>query len=256
MTGDSRAVTAPSLPGDGAVAALFGERADLAARFVLHLSTTAVERGLIGPREVPRLWERHVLNCAAVGSLLADGERCVDVGSGAGLPGIALAIARPDLSVTLVEPLQRRVTWLEEVLGDLRLERVVVVRARAEDLHAGGVRYDVALARAVAPLERLASWCLPLVRPGGRLLAVKGRSAAEELAAASQALDALGARERRIVECGGGVLAEPTTVVVVEAGERPQSAQSSSPAGARRGARGVGARGNAGRRTAGPRRRH
>ena len=219
MTGDGRTTTAPPAPSGGAVVTLFGERALLAARFAEHLATTGVERGLIGPREVPRLWDRHVLNCAVVAPLLGHGDRCVDVGSGAGLPGLALAIARPDVDITLVEPLQRRVLWLEEVVADLGLTRVEVVRARAEELHASGPRFEVATARAVAALDKLAGWCLPLVVPGGRLLALKGRSAAEELAAASGALDRLGARGRSIVECGAGVVEEPTTVVVVEAGE-------------------------------------
>lgn len=219
MTGEGRTTTAPPAPSGGAVVALFGDRAELAERFATHLATSGVERGLIGPREVPRLWERHVLNCAAVAELLLPEERCVDVGSGAGLPGIALAIARPDVTVTLVEPLQRRVVWLEEVVADLGLETVEVVRARAEELHAAGPRFDVATARAVAALDKLAGWCLPLVVPGGRLLALKGRSAAEELEAAAGALTRLGAGTRTIVECGVGVLEEPTTVVVVEAGD-------------------------------------
>lgn len=258
MTGDSRATTAPPAPRGGAVAALFGERVELAERFVAHLATSAVERGLVGPREVPRLWERHVLNCAVVGELLEPGRRCVDVGSGAGLPGIAVAIARPDVTVTLVEPLQRRVIWLHEVVTDLGLDGVEVVRARAEELHAKGPVFDVAIARAVAPLDRLASWCLPLVVPGGRLLALKGRSAQEEVDAAAELLDRLGAGERRIVDCGVGVLDEPTRVVVVEAGEAPDAGagtragrrapRSPRPAGGRRGAGGRGRRGGSGGR--------
>ena len=221
MTGDDRTTTAPPAPSGGAVVALFGERAPLAERFAAHLATSGVERGLIGPREVPRLWDRHILNCAVVGSLLAPGERCVDVGSGAGLPGLALAIVRADVAITLVEPLQRRVVWLEEVVEDLGLGNVEVVRARAEELHGAGPRFDVATARAVAALDKLAGWCLPLVVPGGRLLALKGRSAAAELEAAGAVLDRLAARGRSIVECGSAVVEEPTTVVVVEAGEVP-----------------------------------
>jgi 16S rRNA (guanine527-N7)-methyltransferase len=218
MTGDSRATAAPPADSGGAVAALFGDRAELAVRYAEHLGTSGVERGLIGPHEVPRLWDRHLLNCAAVGEWLTADLECVDVGSGAGLPGIVLAIARPNLTMTLVEPLARRVTWLEEVVGDLGLVNVEVVRSRAEDLHAGGGRFDVALARAVAPLERLAGWCVPLLRPGGRLLAIKGRSAEVELEQADDVLRRLGAVRSEVTSCGGDVLAEPTTVIVVEMG--------------------------------------
>ena len=209
--------TAPPDEPAGAVAALFGGRAELARGFFGHLSTTAVARGLIGPREVPRLWERHLLNCAAVAELVPAGASLVDVGSGAGLPGIAIAIARADVSVTLVEPLQRRVTWLEEVVADLGLENVTVCRARAEEVR-GVLAADVATARAVAALPVLAGWCLPLVRPGGRLLAVKGRTASEELTASIDDLTRLGATGWEIRTCGEAALAEPTTVVCVTAG--------------------------------------
>src|SRR5205085_5221194 len=138
-----------------------GDRVDLARAFAAHLADTGVSRGLLGPREVPRLWSRHVLNCAAVAPLVPAGAQLVDVGSGAGLPGVVLALARPDLHVTLVEPLLRRVTWLEEVTKDLDLGNVTVVRARAEDLPKEWA--DVATARAVAPLVKLSAWCLPLV---------------------------------------------------------------------------------------------
>jgi len=143
-----------------------------------------VERGLVGPREADRLWDRHLLNSAVMAPLLRVGERVVDVGSGAGLPGIPLALIRPDCTFILLEPLARRVAFLAEVVADLGLgDRVEVVRGRAEE-HArthGGV-YDVAVARAVAPLDRLAAWCLPLLRTGGRLLALKGDRADAEAA--------------------------------------------------------------------------
>jgi 16S rRNA (guanine527-N7)-methyltransferase len=210
-------VAAPPVEPAGAVAALFGERSEVARRFCTHLATSAVARGLIGPREVPRLWERHLLNCAAVAERLAVGTTVVDVGSGAGLPGLALAIARPDLHVLLVEPLQRRVTWLEEVIADLGLSSVDVARARAEELWPT-VSADVVTARAVAALPVLARLCLPLVRPGGRFVAVKGRSAGEELEAAVPELLALGAVGWEVRTCGAEVLAEPTTVVEVTAG--------------------------------------
>lgn len=199
------------------VRALFGDRAPLAEAFAGHLATTAVARGLIGPRELPRLWSRHILNCAALAPLMPPDGTVVDVGSGAGLPGIAIAIARPDVRVTLVEPLLRRVTWLDEVVSALGLGNVDVLRARAEEL--SGMRAEVATARAVAPLERLAGWCLPLVRPGGVMLAIKGRTAEDELRRAEDSLRGSGARSWRVVELGQGLLEEPTIVVEVEKGE-------------------------------------
>lgn len=210
--------------------AWFGPRGDLAEAFAEHLRTSAVERGLLGPRELPRLWERHIFNCAAVTPLLPPAAEVVDVGSGAGLPGLVLAIAREDVSVTLVEPLLRRVAWLEEVTSDLRLTNVAVVRARAEELTTGWA--DVATARAVAPLAKLSAWCLPLVRSGGAMLAIKGRSAADELRAAADELPALGAVAWEVRELGGDLLVEPTTVVEI----RKREAASIG----RRGRRGVG----------------
>jgi 16S rRNA (guanine527-N7)-methyltransferase len=204
-------------PPPAAMAAWFGPRSDLAQAFAEHLGTSAVERGLLGPREVPRLWSRHILNCVAVAPLLPPAADVVDVGSGAGLPGLVLAIAREDVSVTLAEPLLRRVAWLEEVRSDLGLTNVSVVRARAEELRRGWA--DVATARAVAPLAKLSAWCLPLVRPGGVLLAIKGRSAADELRATADELPALGAVAWEVLEVGGDLLEEPTTVVEVRKGE-------------------------------------
>jgi 16S rRNA (guanine527-N7)-methyltransferase len=197
--------------------AWFGPRSELAEAFAVHLGTSAVERGLLGPREVPRLWTRHILNCAAVAPLLSPSAEVVDVGSGAGLPGLVLAIAREDVTFTLVEPLLRRVVWLEEVAGDLGLTNVSVVRARAEELGRGWA--DVATARAVAPLAKLSAWCLPLVRSGGVMLAIKGRSAGEELRETAGVLPALGAVAWEVREVGGELLEEPTTVVEVRKGE-------------------------------------
>lgn len=200
-----------------AVDAVFGERVDLARRYTGHLATSAVERGLVGPREGERLWDRHVLNCAVVGALLPPHASVVDVGSGAGLPGLCLALARPDALVTLVEPLERRSAWLQEVVDDLGLP-VVVVRARAEEAAARGLRAHVVTARAVAPLDRLAGWCLPLLRPDGQLLAIKGRSAAAELAAAVPVLRRLGATGWEVLAAGNGVVPVPSTVVRVTVG--------------------------------------
>jgi 16S rRNA (guanine527-N7)-methyltransferase len=195
---------------------VFGSALDTARRFAELLATAGVERGLIGPREVPKLWTRHLLNCAVVAELVPDGSAVDDVGSGAGLPGIVLALIRPDLEVTLVEPLLRRATFLGEAVASLGLPNAHVVRARAEERAAGGPRADVVTARAVAPLDRLAAWCLPLLRQGGTLLALKGERAADELAVARRAIQRYGGAHPRIVTVGGGQVDPPTTVVVVD----------------------------------------
>ena len=202
----------PSTP-ETARRAFSSERLPLAERYVGLLATAGVERGLIGPREAPRLWERHLLNCAVLGEVMPPSASVADVGSGAGLPGVVLAIARPDLRVTLVEPLLRRTRFLDEVVEDLGLQDTVeVVRGRAEEL-AGTRTFDVVTARAVAPLERLARWCLPLVDPHGELVAMKGASARAEVEAAGPALTALGCAHPVVVELGVEALAEPTWAV-------------------------------------------
>jgi 16S rRNA (guanine527-N7)-methyltransferase len=203
---------------------LFGARLPLAEAYVARLAGDGVTRGLIGPRERDRLWDRHVLNCAAVAPLVPANVAVGDVGSGAGLPGIVIALLRPDLEVDLIEPLLRRTTFLEETVEELGLPRVNVVRARAEDL-AGHRQYDVVTARAVAPLAKLLSVALPLLRPGGELLALKGETAAEELAAADAAVDQSGAQHAEVITVNAG--AQPTWVIRVV-----------SPAPARRPARG------------------
>lgn len=188
-------------------------------RYAELLATAGVERGLIGPREVPRLWDRHLLNCAVAVPLVPEGADVIDVGSGAGLPGIVWAIVRSDITVTCLEPLQRRATFLEEAVAELGLlDRVHVVRARAEDIVRGrgpvtSLRARVVTARAVAPMERLAGWTVPLVQPGGELLALKGRSAAEEVEGSHGVLERLGIVAVDIVECGEGVVDPVTTVV-------------------------------------------
>ena len=189
------------------------DRLPLVERYAELLATKGVVRGLIGPREAPRLWERHLLNCAVLAELVPPAASVADVGSGAGLPGVVLAIARPDLPVTLVEPLLRRTRFLDEVVEALGLEeQVEVVRGRAEEL-AGTRTFDVVTARAVAPLDRLARWCLPLVDPCGELVAMKGASARAEVEAAMPALTALGCADPVVVELGVGVLAESTWAV-------------------------------------------
>jgi 16S rRNA (guanine527-N7)-methyltransferase len=169
---------------------VFGAATGQASRYVDMLAHEGVVRGLIGPRETDRLWDRHILNSAAVASLVPHDSTVVDVGSGAGLPGIPLAMLRPDLRITLLEPLLRRVTFLTETVDALGLgDRITVVRGRAEDHHE---RYAVVLARAVAPLVTLVPWCAALRSPTGTILALKGRSVAAELSAAQSALTRTG----------------------------------------------------------------
>lgn len=222
---------------------VFSEALPEAEAFAELLSGAGVERGLIGPRETPRLWERHLVNCALLGELVPEGASVCDIGSGAGLPGLVLALSRPDLTVTLVEPLLRRSIFLEEAVELLGLPRVRVVRARAEELH-GDVTltedargFDVVTSRAVAPLPRLLDWSLPLVRAGGVLAAMKGASAAEELAAAGAALRRHHAGRAEVLQCGIGVIDPPTTVVRVEATQDGPLGSSKSTPGRTGGAR-------------------
>lgn len=196
---------------------IFGTRLPLAVRYAHFLATSGVQRGLLGPREAPRVWDRHILNCAVIAELIPHGARVVDVGSGAGLPGIPLILARPDLEMVLVEPMARRVDWLHEVVADLGVP-VRIERGRAEET---AVRRrwegaDVVTARAVAPLGRLAAWTFPLIRIGGSLLAVKGASAVEEIARDAAAVRRLGGGRPRLVRCGARLIDPPTTVVVVD----------------------------------------
>ncbi|SCE86943.1 16S rRNA m(7)G-527 methyltransferase [Micromonospora coriariae] len=211
------------LPPELAPAALtlFGDRLDVAAAYAELLATDGVVRGLIGPREAPRIWDRHLLNCAAVAERIPADATVLDVGSGAGLPGLVLAIARPDLTVTLIEPLARRTSFLIEVVERLGLTRSVrVFRGRADEAASGSsgrepLRGDVVTARAVAPLDRLAAWSLPLAVRGGRLLALKGASAAEEINEHGEVVERLGGGEPTVHLCGVDVIDPPTTVVEV-----------------------------------------
>jgi 16S rRNA (guanine527-N7)-methyltransferase len=211
MSAVSRETLRPLLPADA--------DPDLLDRYARILGTDGVTQGLIGPREAPRLWERHLLNCAVVvvpsPGLVPVGSFVADVGAGAGLPGLVWALVRPDLRVVLIEPLLRRATFLERTVDALGLAgRVVVARDRAEQM-AGTLAVDVATARAVAPLDRLAAWTLPLLRPGGSLLALKGRSAEQEIVRTAEALQGLGAESAELVTVGVDVVPEPTRVVVV-----------------------------------------
>lgn len=212
--GHPDAHTPPAPP--AAAARLFADRLPAACRFVELLVGPGVTRGLIGPREAPRIWERHVLNCAVVGELVPAESRVLDVGSGAGLPGIAMLLARPDLQVVLLEPMARRVAFLNEVIAELGLP-AEVHRGRTEEPAVrrrwGGT--DIVAARAVAPLGRLAAGTLPLLRPGGLLLAIKGQTAEAELARDRGTVRAAGGRAR-LTRCGVGVVEPPTTVIRVE----------------------------------------
>ncbi|MGP9529869.1 16S rRNA (guanine(527)-N(7))-methyltransferase RsmG [Glutamicibacter sp. AOP5-A2-18] len=196
---------------------IFGDRLDLAKRYVQHLATSGIERGLLGPREVPRLWSRHVLNCAVIESVIERDVEVADVGSGAGLPGLCLAIARPDLKLTLIEPLERRCIWLSEVIDDLGLDNVTVMRGRAEQM-VDAVNASYVTARAVSALTNLAGLTIPLLHGKGQLIAIKGRSAAEEIDKASKAIRKLGGKETEVLTIGGEFLAEPTTVVRIKVG--------------------------------------
>ncbi|MDI2130484.1 16S rRNA (guanine(527)-N(7))-methyltransferase RsmG [Yinghuangia seranimata] len=201
---------------------MFGANLGLAVRYADILADAGVRRGLIGPREVERLWERHLLNCGVLAELVPEGAVVHDVGSGGGLPGIPLALVRPDLHITLVEPLLRRTTFLDEVVRELGLGHVTVLRGRAEEVR-GEIRSDVVTARAVAPLSKLAGWGLPLLRSGGEMLALKGDSAAAELQESEADLRKLGAVEWDVVQVGEGIVDPLTTVVRVRIGEvQPQ----------------------------------
>jgi 16S rRNA (guanine527-N7)-methyltransferase len=206
----------PPGPLRAAASALFGDRLTLAERYAALLTTAGVVRGLVGPREAPRIWDRHLLNCAVVAELIPSHASVIDVGSGAGLPGVVLAVARPDLSVVLIEPLARRIAFLAEVVSALALDAsVTVVRGRAEDVGASLSLAEVVTARAVAPLDRLAGWCLPLAALGGRLLAIKGTSAADEVAEHLTAIGRQGGAMPVIRLCGVDLIDPPTTVVEI-----------------------------------------
>lgn len=200
-------------PAPDSARGVFAARLPQAEAYAALLAEEATVRGLIGPREVPRIWERHLLNCAVVTDLVPEGASVVDVGSGAGLPGIVMAIRRPDLRVTLLEPLLRRTTFLELAVERLGLTSVQVRRGRAEELR--DEAYDVVTSRAVAPLDRLAGWCLPLVGPGGAMLAMKGSSAAEEIEQSATRWARLGVLPPVVHRVGEALLEPAVTVVEV-----------------------------------------
>lgn len=192
----------PPVP-DTARGVFSSEAMPVVEQYAALLASDGVVRGLIGPREVPRLWDRHLVNSMALAPAIAVGARVADVGSGAGLPGLVLALGRPDLDVTLVEPLLRRTTFLTEVVDALGLDNVTVVRSRAEDLH-GSALFDVVTSRAVAPLGRLLEWCMPLTSPDGHVLALKGSTADEEIRAVRPLLARHGWAAPELVQVGPG----------------------------------------------------
>jgi len=223
-----------ALPPPSAVAE-FGDALAKAQHYAELLATDGVTRGLIGPRETTRLWDRHLVNCALVAELVPDRGELVDIGSGAGLPGLVLAMLRPSLHVVLLEPLLRRSVFLDECVRELDLANVTVIRARAEEKAAAGIRADVATARAVAPLEKLVGWAAGLLRPGGELIAIKGQSAADELEAARPALARLGVRSAEVLQAGHGRVVSATTIVRVVMGGHGREEHT----GAQRNRRGV-----------------
>lgn len=191
-------------------AAVFGDRIDLARSYAAALVRDSDLLGLLGPREMPRLWSRHILNSAVVAELVPRGKTVCDIGSGAGLPGIPMAIVLPDTLFTLIEPMERRSDWLISVIDELGLKNVDVIRARAEEV---GEVFDIATARAVSALPKLLRMCIPLVRHGGEILALKGSKAAEEIEEAKRIQKKLGVASFKIEFAGARLLSEPTLVV-------------------------------------------
>jgi 16S rRNA (guanine527-N7)-methyltransferase len=204
-------VTDPLEIEPAAAATLFGDRIDLARRFTENLAGQGEERGLIGPLELPRLWSRHILNCAILAPLLRPG-RTGDVGSGAGLPGLVLAIARPDVTLVLIEPMERRIAWLSEQVAELGLDNVEVVRARAEDTHLDAP-LDQVTARAVSAFRKLIPLTAPLVRDSGELILMKGAGAPAEVAAASKEIRRFKLHDVEVLTLGEGVLDDVTRVI-------------------------------------------
>lgn len=192
-------------------AVIFGVGIDQARDYATALVLDADLLGLLGPREMPKLWSRHILNSAVVGELLEAGEKVADVGSGAGLPGIPIAIARPDVDFVLIEPMERRANWLAEKVTELGLKNVTVERARAEEVVKG--RFDVVTARAVSALPKLLKLCVPLLKPGGRVLALKGGKAQDEIADSQVLVKKLKLAGFEIRYAGTATLSEPTLVV-------------------------------------------
>jgi 16S rRNA (guanine527-N7)-methyltransferase len=204
------AVRAPAIAGQ-----IFGDRLSAAVEYARLLATEGVVRGVIGPREVDRLWDRHILNCAVIADLIPAESDVLDVGSGAGLPGVVLALARPDLDIVLLDAQARRIAFLADCVAQLGLQRVTLLQGRVEETPVRRQlgRSSIVTARALAPLDRLAEWCLPVLKSGGHLLAIKGVSASDEVARHRQLLGRYGANEIVVRHCGAGVVDPQTTVI-------------------------------------------
>jgi 16S rRNA (guanine527-N7)-methyltransferase len=209
----------PVQPTPPVAAEIFGPALKTAEQYAALLAGPAVQRGLLGPGEAARLWDRHLINCAVVAELVPAPCSLIDLGSGPGLPGIVFAMLLPDLSVTLLEPMARRVTFLQECVAELGLANAEVVRGRAEDM-TGQLTADVVVARAVAPMDKLAGLALGLVKPGGLVLAIKGASAEDEVSRARSELRRLGARDVEVTSVGSGKVDPAATVVRFTAGQQ------------------------------------
>ena len=243
-------VTGPGAVPPPAAADVFGAALPLARRYAEMLAGDGIVRGLLGPHEADRLWERHLLNCAVVVGLVPRPCQLLDIGSGAGLPGVVLAMLLPDVQVTLLEPMARRVAFLDEVATALGLPNVALLRGRAEDVR-GQISADVVTARAVAPLGRLASMAMPLVRPGGMILALKGERASAEAEAARPVLRRLGVSEVTVLQAGAGTIEPPATVIRLTAGGGRGQRGRGAAGGRRAGTGGAGGGGRPGREVGG-----
>ena len=229
---NSRGVAAPP----DAAREIFGATLGVAQAYAALLAGPGLQRGLIGPGEAERIWDRHLLNSAVIAELVPMPGRLADLGSGAGLPGIVLAMLLPEAEVILVEPMARRTMFLQECVTALELSNVQIRRGRAEDL-AGQIDADVVIARAVAPLDRLAAMATGLARPGGLVLAIKGVTAARELDRALPILRRLGATGIELVSAGTGRISQPATVIRFITGSPARQARAGQPG---RGPRGPG----------------
>lgn len=196
--------------------AIFGSRLNLAEAYASALARDSETFGLLGPRELPKLWSRHILNSAVVAEYISDSATVADVGAGAGLPGIPIAIARPDIQMTLIEPMERRSEWLVSIVKELGLENVKVVRARGEETT--NLDIDVVVARAVAALAKLIGFTAPVLKGQGQILAIKGERVTEEMAEAKQLFAKFGITESDVVFAGEKLLEQPTRLARIRVG--------------------------------------